>query len=88
MKLIFCFNDETVLHIDNVISYRDCGRDYEVRYNVPERDNIPRIRYISKVGTEWLSGHVVEPAITKIIVTGVKHEIDKLIVVNGKNNIV
>ena len=88
MKLVFLFNDDSVLHIDNVESYRDVGRDYEVRYKVPERDDIPRIRYISKVGTEYASGHVAHPALVKIIITGVKHELDRCIEVNGRNHIV
>lgn len=88
MKLVFCFNDDSVLHIDNVESYKDVGRDYEVRYKVPERDEITRVRYISKVGTEWGTGHVIEPALVKILITGVPHELDRLIEVNGRNHIV
>ncbi len=88
MQATFIFNDASALTIDHVKELKDCGRDYQVRYNVPERDGITRIRYISKVGTRYADGNVITPALVRIMQTNIPGELDKLIEVNGGERVI
>lgn len=88
MQATFLFNDGSALTLDHVEDLRDIGRDYEVRYKVPDRDDIMRVRYVSKFGTEYASGHVIDPAMKRILLTNIKGSMDRVIEVNGSNHIV